>query len=121
MPSQQKHQRELEICRAYETAFNLLLLITDCDSKGEKLYASTFARFLADLALQPKHRVVCMRMAITKNMQIQNYGIAAKYIRVKNKKKKSFNNNNKKSANELIIFFLLLDIYFIYFILFYFF
>jgi hypothetical protein len=39
-------------------------------------------RLLAGIPLQPKHRVVIMRMAINKNLAVNNYGTAAKILEV---------------------------------------
>eukprot|EP01125_Pyxidicula_operculata_P000164 TRINITY_DN1022_c0_g1_i2.p1 TRINITY_DN1022_c0_g1~~TRINITY_DN1022_c0_g1_i2.p1 ORF type:complete len:1383 (+),score=256.46 TRINITY_DN1022_c0_g1_i2:26-4174(+) len=35
---------------------------------------------LANLPLQPKHRLVCLRMAIQNNYNVQNYGVAAHFL-----------------------------------------
>lgn len=43
-------------------------------------------KFLADIPLQPKHRVVCVRMAINKNLEAQNFGIASHLIEVRRRK-----------------------------------
>jgi hypothetical protein len=45
-------------------------------------HIAMLTKFLADLPLLPRHRLICYRMAIKWNMEAKNYGIAASLIRV---------------------------------------
>lgn len=83
-PYSTQRQKEIAICNLYKHAFRLLIAIDWCDEHNERPFKAILSRFLADLSLQPKHRVIAMRMAITNNLQSQNYGVAAKFIRVGN-------------------------------------
>jgi len=74
-------KKEKEVCETYQLAFKLLLVIKETDDWSEPKYGALFARFLAELSTQPKHRIVSMRMAINRNLQVQNYGVAARFIR----------------------------------------
>jgi hypothetical protein len=50
-------------------------------------YVALLTRFLAEIPLLPRHRMVCYRMAIKWNMECFNYAAAARLIRVLLKKK----------------------------------
>jgi hypothetical protein len=50
-------------------------------------YIALLTRFLTDVPLLPRHRMVCYRMAIKWNMECYNYETAARLIRVLLKKK----------------------------------
>lgn len=74
--------KEMEVCQHYRSALILLMEIKSCDDDNQPEYAAIFARFLGEIIIQPKHRIVCMRMAINKNMQMRNYGIASRFLLV---------------------------------------
>jgi hypothetical protein len=76
-------EKEVEVCKNYEKALILLLEIRECDEDGDDIIAAVLARFLGEIILQPKHRIVCMRMAANKNLDVRNYGVAARFIRVR--------------------------------------
>jgi hypothetical protein len=52
------------------------------EESDDQVMEAILARFLGDLVIQPKHRLVLMRMAATKNFEVGNFGIAARFIRV---------------------------------------
>eukprot|EP01117_Protostelium_nocturnum_P019345 TRINITY_DN836_c0_g3_i1.p1 TRINITY_DN836_c0_g3~~TRINITY_DN836_c0_g3_i1.p1 ORF type:complete len:1638 (-),score=764.62 TRINITY_DN836_c0_g3_i1:204-5117(-) len=72
---------EVKMTQTYETALHLLLEIREVDEDEDEVTGAMLARFLAELETQPKHKIVCMRMAAKKNFSVQNYGIAARFIR----------------------------------------
>jgi hypothetical protein len=50
-------------------------------------HIAMLTKFLADIPLLPRHRLICYRMAIKWNMEAKNYGVAAALIRTLLKKK----------------------------------
>lgn len=74
--------KENEVCRAYQTALELLVEMKAAEESDDQVMEAILARFLGDLVIQPKHRLVLMRMAATKNFEVGNFGIAARFIRV---------------------------------------
>jgi DNA-directed RNA polymerase subunit RPC12/RpoP len=81
-----KYQNEIKYCIAYKLALGLLIDVKklEKESSSNDLLAKIGIRtkYLADLPLEPKHRVVCMRMAINKNIDAGNYGIASRLLEV---------------------------------------
>ncbi|PRP84669.1 hypothetical protein PROFUN_07919 [Planoprotostelium fungivorum] len=73
--------KEVEICRNYADALELLLEMKEAEDSEEMVLEAILARFLGDLMLQPKHRLVLMRMAANKNFSVGNFGISARFIR----------------------------------------
>lgn len=49
---------------------------------GAKDEMARISRHLASLPLQPKHRISCMRTAIKRNMESQNYAFSKKLLDV---------------------------------------
>ena len=40
-----------------------------------------WCKYLASLTtMQPKHRLICVRMAIKANLEVRNYGVAARFV-----------------------------------------
>jgi hypothetical protein len=71
-------KREMVICANYKFALHALI-----ESKRESIAKEELAwltKFLAETALQPNHRVICLRMAITHNLNAGNYNLAGKFI-----------------------------------------
>jgi hypothetical protein len=77
-------KKDIKFAVAYKVAILLLLELEVLRKEEEKnlVKSSLLTKFLAYLPLQPKHRVVCIRMAINKNLASQNYGVAARLIEV---------------------------------------
>jgi hypothetical protein len=75
-------------CVAYKLALHLLVRIyasppsDDASSKTLRYEQAHLARVLADMPLQPHHRVVCIRIALERNMSARNYGIGASLVRI---------------------------------------
>jgi hypothetical protein len=44
--------------------------------------SAVLTSFLSQLPLQPKHRIICIRMAIKSNLDANNFGIAANLIQL---------------------------------------
>jgi len=73
-------EREARICSTYKLALKLLIAKAHEPSARK---VAIWCRFLAELvAMQPKHRIICARMAIKSNMDVKNYGVAARFIEV---------------------------------------
>lgn len=75
----QSKQKEAAVCATYKLALKLLISITKAQQNDPKKKALLTAN-LAELLLQPKHRIICIRMAIKNNMEVGNYGVAARFI-----------------------------------------
>lgn len=76
-------QKEAKISSIYKLALKLLLLKSSLEqehSSSSKIAILTI--FLSELSLQPKHRVICIRMAIKANLHIKNYGISARLLQM---------------------------------------
>lgn len=101
--------RELRLVVAYELALKILIHIrildTDPASLGAVAIMSKYLlriisgqlcfdehRILAGIPLQPKHRVVILRMAINKNMAVGNFGVSAQILSVCYYKRVNFEN-----------------------------
>lgn len=41
-----------------------------------------YTKLLTDIPILPKHRLICMRMAVIKNMEAANYGVAGRLLQV---------------------------------------
>jgi len=70
-------QKEAAICATYKLALKLLIA-RGTEINSEKIAFIT--AFLADLQLQPKHRMICLRMAIKASIDTMNYGVAARFL-----------------------------------------
>jgi hypothetical protein len=79
-------RQEIKFCVAYKLSLCLLIEVKKCERETSTTATlgkiGLYTKFLADLPLQPKHRVVCMRMAINKNMESENFGISARLLEV---------------------------------------
>lgn len=75
-PSQK--EKEIRICSSYKFA----LLLLEARKKQNPEFAAEMAYELSKLNLQPKHRLICLRMAIKSNLQIKNFGYAAELLEV---------------------------------------
>lgn len=69
------------MCTSYKLLF--LLLLESRKSEDNVVKGALLSRILADIPVQPKHRLVCFRMAIRKNLQVRNYKTTARFIKVK--------------------------------------
>lgn len=79
LPDPSTKKKEIQICRYYKVALKLLI------SKVNELNMDVVAlwtRALAELPLLPKHRLVCVRMTIKANLEVGNFGVAAKFIQM---------------------------------------
>jgi len=72
-------EREARICSCYKLALRLLVAKSH-ESNPAKV--AMWCRFLAQLVMQPKHRIICVRMAIKANLDVRNYGVAHRFISV---------------------------------------
>lgn len=70
-------QKQIRVCTTYKLALQILLAKkTETDVKRNALLSAA----LADLVIHPKHKLICIRMAINNNLQANNFGIAARFI-----------------------------------------
>eukprot|EP00727_Mastigamoeba_balamuthi_P005713 m51a1_g1761 TSET complex, TTRAY1 subunit (1688) ;mRNA; f:268160-274360 len=74
---------EMRMLVAYRVAVSLLRMIAALSSEQMNAAAvALLSKFLADVPLGPAHRVDCIRLAIDKNMEAANYGVAASLLQV---------------------------------------
>eukprot|EP00026_Physarum_polycephalum_P001946 Phypoly_transcript_01949.p1 GENE.Phypoly_transcript_01949~~Phypoly_transcript_01949.p1 ORF type:complete len:973 (+),score=217.00 Phypoly_transcript_01949:392-2920(+) len=73
-------RRELRLCVAYSLALRMLRRLREYEASAEEQDAALLSKLLAGIPIQPKHRVVVMRMAVNKNMAVGNYDSAAKIL-----------------------------------------
>ena len=73
-------QKEAKICACYKLALNLLIEKQNSDQDSQK--TALLTAHLSSLTLQPKHKVICIRMAIKAHLNIKNYGVASKLIQM---------------------------------------
>jgi len=71
-------EKEIRICATYK--FALLLLEEKKKTTPERAAELTY--HLTKLNLQPKHRLICIRMAIKSNIQVKNFGYASELIQM---------------------------------------
>lgn len=78
----EERRGDVRFCAQYKLALKLLveLRLLEKDSRNQGAVAQLAAQ-LAQVALPWKHRQVCLRMAINKNMEVGNYGVAACILR----------------------------------------
>lgn len=90
-PDPQAVKGETNFCVAYKVALWLLIAIRELEGTlasqfGENTEVinkmALWSKFLTEIPLKPNHRAVCVRMAIKRNMQAKNYGIAGKLLEV---------------------------------------
>jgi hypothetical protein len=67
-------QKEAKICAVYKYALTILLATKREGITPDEL--GWITRFLAELPLQPNHRIVCIRMGIRYALELKNYGFA---------------------------------------------
>jgi hypothetical protein len=79
LPNAQSLKRELGVCARYKLLLTLLLQIKH---ETQPKQISLLTRILGEIAVQPKHRLVCVRMAISRNMEAKNFKTAARLIKV---------------------------------------
>eukprot|EP00027_Filamoeba_sp_ATCC50430_P006196 CAMPEP_0168562564 /NCGR_PEP_ID=MMETSP0413-20121227/12196_1 /TAXON_ID=136452 /ORGANISM="Filamoeba nolandi, Strain NC-AS-23-1" /LENGTH=731 /DNA_ID=CAMNT_0008594011 /DNA_START=371 /DNA_END=2566 /DNA_ORIENTATION=- len=70
-------QKESKICSIYKFGLNILI---NRPRETDPQRVALLLKTLADLTWQPKHRIVCIRMAIKANMEAKNYGVAGRFI-----------------------------------------
>lgn len=72
----------MRLCVAYKLALKLLIEIklVEKDPAGDRGKLAVYAKLLSDARLLPKHRVICVRMAVNKNIEAGNYGVAARLL-----------------------------------------
>jgi len=86
------YRPQIKVCAQYKIALHILIQISEIDNASKlgtegkealvaRQSAAHLARQLAALRLSGKHNVICIRMAITKNIEAENYGIAADLLR----------------------------------------
>eukprot|EP01114_Cavostelium_apophysatum_P013531 TRINITY_DN3296_c0_g1_i1.p1 TRINITY_DN3296_c0_g1~~TRINITY_DN3296_c0_g1_i1.p1 ORF type:complete len:1699 (-),score=536.14 TRINITY_DN3296_c0_g1_i1:50-5146(-) len=72
-------KKEVKSCSNYKFLLSLLLEQKKPESNPGR--AALLTRILADIPVQPKHRIVCVRMAINKNLEVRNYGTAGRFLK----------------------------------------
>jgi hypothetical protein len=60
----------------------LLLLLEIKKAEQNPPKAALLTRIMAEVTIQPKHRLVCVRMAVNKNLEARNYKVTARLIKV---------------------------------------
>lgn len=79
-PNSLFHQ-QLQISVRYKLTCMILCHIRNLDELGTKaVQAAHLAQFVADIPVLPRHRLVLLRLALKKNLIVQNYGFAAKCL-----------------------------------------
>jgi hypothetical protein len=74
-------RKQVQICVRYKLTCMLLCEIKKLEEAGTKaVQVAHMSQFLADIAVMPRHRAVLLRMAMKKNLIVQNYGFAAKCL-----------------------------------------
>lgn len=74
-------RKQVVLCVRYKMACTLLYHIKKLDDVGVKsVQAAHLAQFLADIPLFPRHRLVVLRLALKKNLIVQNFGFASKCL-----------------------------------------
>eukprot|EP01113_Clastostelium_recurvatum_P040292 TRINITY_DN6256_c0_g1_i1.p1 TRINITY_DN6256_c0_g1~~TRINITY_DN6256_c0_g1_i1.p1 ORF type:complete len:889 (+),score=245.86 TRINITY_DN6256_c0_g1_i1:47-2713(+) len=76
---------EIIFCTAYKVALGILIETKNLERSQDASVPGRVAlltRFLGDIPLRPNHRMVCMRMAITKNMAARNFGISSRFLEI---------------------------------------
>ena len=71
--------RELHQLISYKSAIFILKRIMSMD-KSNLAEIALYTKMLTDLMLHAQHRVDCIRLAVAKNMEAENFGTAAKLI-----------------------------------------
>ena len=76
-------KKEISICVNYKLALKLLILIGSLkkDRIANISNLALFTVMLCTIPMQKKHKLVCLKNAITENMNGKNYGIVAKLIK----------------------------------------
>jgi len=83
--------KQLKVCAAYKMATLLLLEIEKLnkqlqssafESTATKQQIAILAKQLASLHLTPRHATICLRMAISRNLDVHNYGVASRFIQL---------------------------------------
>lgn len=71
--------RELHQLISYKSAIFILkrIMVTDKSNLAE---IAMYTKMLTDLMLHAQHRLDCIRLAVAKNMEAENYGTVAKLI-----------------------------------------
>ncbi|PRP79868.1 hypothetical protein PROFUN_12480 [Planoprotostelium fungivorum] len=73
-------QMEVKFSVLYKHALNFLIARSEIQDPTE---IASLTRNLADVLLpKPRHRIICIRMAIKANGDVSNFGIAARFIQV---------------------------------------
>ncbi|PRP73504.1 mitochondrial Rho GTPase 2-like [Planoprotostelium fungivorum] len=72
-------QREAKICVLYKFALQILISRKGCT---DDIRVARLTRHLSEIPLQPKHRIICMRMAVKSNMEVQNFATASRLLSV---------------------------------------
>jgi len=75
----QEKEKEARVCSCYKLALKLLIAKSH---ESDHIKVALWSRFLAQLLLQPKHRIICVRMAIKENMEVRNFGVAGRFINI---------------------------------------
>eukprot|EP01121_Diplochlamys_sp_Union-15-3_P018294 TRINITY_DN6635_c0_g1_i1.p1 TRINITY_DN6635_c0_g1~~TRINITY_DN6635_c0_g1_i1.p1 ORF type:complete len:772 (-),score=105.20 TRINITY_DN6635_c0_g1_i1:5-2161(-) len=81
--------KRVQFCVMYKMATILLIEIQNLVKEKNPANLTRVAflsQILARLPLQPKHKIVCIRLAIKHNLEAENYGVAAAFIDILAKK-----------------------------------
>lgn len=73
------YKKEMKVCANYKFLLDLLLAMKGAESDPSR--EAYLTRVMADVPVQSKHRLICTRMAINKNMEARNYKVAARLIK----------------------------------------
>eukprot|EP01117_Protostelium_nocturnum_P020077 TRINITY_DN887_c0_g3_i3.p1 TRINITY_DN887_c0_g3~~TRINITY_DN887_c0_g3_i3.p1 ORF type:complete len:1630 (-),score=381.09 TRINITY_DN887_c0_g3_i3:54-4943(-) len=71
------YKKEIKICANYKFLLELLIAMKDQDANR----SAFLTRVMADVPVQAKHRLICTRMAINKNMESRNFKVAARLLK----------------------------------------
>lgn len=83
VPDPSVNRSDIKFAVAYKLSLLILHKLKQLESEKSNLATmALLTKFLADIPLQPKHRVVCMRMAINRNMEANNFGLASRLLEV---------------------------------------
>eukprot|EP01102_Stenamoeba_stenopodia_P020867 TRINITY_DN8279_c0_g1_i1.p1 TRINITY_DN8279_c0_g1~~TRINITY_DN8279_c0_g1_i1.p1 ORF type:complete len:1023 (-),score=209.14 TRINITY_DN8279_c0_g1_i1:4-2994(-) len=81
-PEPKSVQHLVRACLAYKLALKLLIEVKLQEKSKNIQRLAQLARFLAEVPLQPHHRLICLRFAVNKNMETENWAYAAKYLKI---------------------------------------
>jgi hypothetical protein len=72
-------KKEIKLTACYKYLLSILIEMKRSEQNIPR--GALLTRILADVNVQPKHHLICVRMAINRNMDAQNFKLSAKLIK----------------------------------------